>query len=115
MSKRKFRIDAGRNGGELCIGKVNEDFVNYFIERDESELINFLSEFEFGEPEDFTIPIPYEGFDSWTECDDVEHVTGAYADSTWTVTEVPADGSDDHSYNEKETEIEAQKMSQKRR
>ena len=40
MAKRKFRIEAGRYGGELTIGEINADFVDYWLEQDdEGELI----------------------------------------------------------------------------
>ena len=44
MANRLFRIDIGIYGGELTIGKVNEDFVKHFIDKDEEELIDYMSD-----------------------------------------------------------------------
>ena len=59
MAKRKFRIEAGRYGGELTIGEVNADFVDYWLEQDdEGELIDHLQKLEWGdEPEVEGIPL----------------------------------------------------------
>ena len=109
MNKRRFRIEAGNRGGELTIGKVNRGFVDYFIEQDEDDLIEFITDLEWADgdegPEDAlqdpeSPPAPCEEFCSWNECDDLEHVSGAYSDGTWTVAEVPADGSDDHMFDD---------------
>ena len=43
MAKRRFRIDAGRYGGELVIGKINADFVNFMQDYDESDLIDTIT------------------------------------------------------------------------
>ncbi len=34
MAKRRFRIEAGRYGGELTIGEVSKEFLDYFIDID---------------------------------------------------------------------------------
>ena len=107
MAKRKFRIEAGRYGGELTIGEVNADFVDYWLEQDdEGELIDHLQKLEWGdEPEVEGIPLIKENFYAWNECDDIEHVNSAYADSRFIITEVPADGSDDYLYHNYEDEV----------
>lgn len=46
MSKRRFRIEAGRYGGELTIGEVDKEFVDYFIDKEESELIEHVNSYE---------------------------------------------------------------------
>ena len=108
MAKRKFRIEAGRYGGELTIGEVNADFVDYWLEQDdEGELIDHhLQKLEWGdEPEVEGIPLVKENFYAWNECDDIEHLNSAYADSRFIITEVPADGSDDYLYHNYEDEV----------
>jgi len=49
--KRLFRVDTGINGGELVIGQVNEEFVQEFIDKDESDLIEALYNAEHDEDE----------------------------------------------------------------
>lgn len=108
MAKRRFRIDAGRYGGETVVGEVSREFVDFFIDRDESDLIETVQSFEWGEEEnELGAPIPKEGFNAWYECDNFEHVNNAYADGTWTVSEVPGDGSDDYAWDENEQTFEA--------
>jgi len=97
--KRRFRIEAGYRGGEVTIGTVNEDFVDYFMDKEESELIDYVTSFGWDDEDiDNDIPIPYEDFESWTETTDIEHINGAYSDDQFTVEEVKADGSDDYPY-----------------
>ena len=33
--KRRFRIQSGNYGGELTIGEISKEFVDYFIGKDE--------------------------------------------------------------------------------
>ena len=55
MAKRLFRIDTGINGGELVIGTVTEEFVQHFIDKDESDLIDAISNAEH-DPEEYYGP-----------------------------------------------------------
>ena len=121
MAKRKFRIEGGRYGGELVLGEVNPAFVSYYAELDDtSELIDAVLESDQGgwndeEPEDAlldpdTPPSPCtdpgEYFNLW-ENDNFEHINSAYADGGFYVYEIPADGSDDWSYDNEVYEGEA--------
>jgi len=102
MAKRRFRIDTGRYGGELVIGKINADFVEFMRDYDESDLIDTVTGYEW-EDEEMGIadaPKPKDEFYAWFECDDIEHLNNAYADGDWVYTEVPADGSDDFAYDD---------------
>ena len=107
MSKRIFRIEAGRYGGETVIGKVDKEFVDYFLEVDEeSDLIEHVTSYDWddGQPDE-NAPIPKEDYYMW-ECDDIEHINSAYADSGYFVTEVTGLDSK-HDYSETETPLEA--------
>jgi hypothetical protein len=119
MSKRKFRIEGGRYGGELVLGEVNPIFASYYAELDDtSELIDAVLESEDWEegddnsdalldPEGPPHPaLPGEDFYMW-ENDEFEHINSAYADGGFTVYEVPADGSDDWDYENEVYEGEA--------
>ena len=109
MAKRRFRIEAGRYGGEVAIGQINREFVEFFEGLDEHELIETIQGYEFDD-DDMKVPgAPdiSEEFSAWHECDDLEHLNNAYADGEWTVTEVPVDGSDDFGWDESETVFEA--------
>ena len=107
MAKRRYRVEGGRYGGELVIGKVSNEFVTKVISQDESELVDTVLSFddwtqeidentEHEDPEQ--IPYPVENYYMW-ECDDIEHLNGPYADGGFTVYEVPANGEDDYDYD----------------
>ena len=121
MAKRKFRIEGGRYGGELVLGEVNPAFASYYAElNDTSELIDAVLESDQGgwsdeEPDDSLIDPetppspctdPDEDFILW-ENDNFEHINAPYADGGFFVYEIPADGSDDWSYDKEIYEGEA--------
>lgn len=111
--KRRFRIEAGRYGGELTIGRIDSDFVDYWLstDKDESDLIEHLQSYEWDDEEmrDPLAPEVKEDFNAWYDIDDIEHLNGAYADGTWIAYEVPADGSDDYGWDD-EREFEPSQL-----
>ena len=38
--RQRFRIQSGNYGGELTIGEISKEFVDYFIGKDQSDLIS---------------------------------------------------------------------------
>ena len=78
MAKRRFRIDAGPYGGELALGQVDKEFVDYFIDKDESDLIEHVNPTNgmVLKIKQFQIK---EDFYAWYECDDIEHLNNAYS------------------------------------
>ena len=69
--KRKFRIEAGRIGGELVIGTVSVDFVKYWQER-EHELVEHLESIYQGKEGDANSPPMRDGKNfPWNECDEL--------------------------------------------
>ena len=94
MSKRYFKIETGRYGGELAIGKVDRSFVDYWsskVEEDgDTELIETLQGFEWDDADmgDSNSPKPNEDFYAWFECDDLEHVNGPFSDNKFVVSEI---------------------------
>ena len=88
MAKRLFRVDTSIHGGELVIGTVNEEFVQHFIDEDESELMTYVLEAEDIEPEDLEGPEICDEFYTWSETDDIEHLYGVYANTEWSWMEV---------------------------
>ena len=92
MKKRRFRIEGGKYGGELTIGKISPEFFDYWKEKDEGDLIDFIVN-----QEDYPESPQLDG--EWYEVDDIEHVYGCYADAIFHVTEVPIDGSDDDRFD----------------
>ena len=102
--KRRFRIEASSRGGELTIGQVNKEFVDYMIDKDEEDLIATVQSYEWSDEEmgDKDAPKILEDFVAWNECDEIEHLNAGYADGEWFVNEVPADGSDDYGVNANE-------------
>ena len=112
MSKRRFRIDTGKYGGELVIGKINKEFVEFMSDYDENDLIETLQKYDF-EDDDMGVegaPKPKSDFYSWSECDDIEHLNNAYSDAGFTITEVPSDGTDDYTWNEDEITTEGYQL-----
>tara|TARA_R110001606_G_scaffold301658_1_gene449233 strand:+ start:244 stop:1176 length:933 start_codon:yes stop_codon:yes gene_type:complete len=101
MSKRIFRIEAGRYGGETVIGQVDKEFVEKFIDEGEGELIEHLTSTD---DMDFEGMLPKKDYYMW-ECDDIEHINSAYGDSGFFVTEVTNEESK-YDYSESETEFE---------
>ena len=56
MSKRYFKINTGAYGGEITCGEVTPEFYQYWIDREESDLIDAM--FSDGEGfEDSPIPV----------------------------------------------------------
>jgi len=97
MAKRLFRVDTSIHGGELVIGTVNEEFVQHFIDEDESELMTYVLEAEDIEPEDLAGPEICDEFYTWSETDDIEHLYGVYANTEWSWMEVTGtDGRDSY-------------------
>lgn len=94
MSKRYFKIDTGRYGGEVVVGTVSQEFVEYWADRVEEdgdgELIETLQRFEWDDDDmgDPDSPKPSEDFGAWFDCDDIEHVNGPFEDNQYHVTEI---------------------------
>ena len=95
MANRLFRIDVGIWGGELTIGQVNEDFVKHFIDKDENELIDYMSDWSCGDV-DKDIPVPVtelcytEVEREYYDINDIEWLNGSVAETTWSFVELPA-------------------------
>ena len=110
MSKRKFRVVGERYGGELTVGTVSADFVKYWQEKDPDDLQQHLLGLEWQDDDsDIDSDSPPvldngEEFVAWNEVDDLEHLTGYYADSRFIVSEI-TDRNDDWAYDENEKEF----------
>jgi len=94
MSKRIFRIEFGNIGGELVIGKVDEQFVENWIGKSSDELVEYLHNWDFrdtSQPNDEFTPLPKENFNAWNELDDIEHANNCYSDAGIFVNEVKED------------------------
>jgi len=94
MTKRIFRIEFGSMGGELVIGKVDEQFVENWIGKSSDELVEYLHNWDFRDTsqsnKEFN-PLPKENFNAWNELDDVEHANNCYSDAGIFVNEVKED------------------------
>ena len=107
MTKRKFRIEGGNRGGELTIGTVTKEFVEFFLGADsDADLISHLQSYEW-EDDEMRIegaPPPIDRADDyqppWNEIDDIEHLNQSWADGGFTVTEVKYISDDDESYGD---------------
>ena len=106
MSKRRFRVEPYRYGGELIIGEVNWEFAEAMLDADDDAVWEALEAWENADSveafiEETGLPPVLEDEDpgkSWHDYDDFEHHSGGFSDCEWLVTEVPADGSDDLGY-----------------
>ena len=106
MSKRRFRIETGLYGGELTIGKIDKEFVDYFINNDEN-LLETVQSYEWGNDDGDPEAPKMDSFYSWTETDEIEHLNGSYSDGAFMFVEVPSDGSDDYGNCEELVEFDA--------
>ena len=94
MAKRIFRIEFGSMGGELVIGKVDEQFVENWTGKSSDELVEYLHNWDFrdtNQPSDEFNPLPKENFNAWNELDDIEHANNCYSDAGIFVNEVKED------------------------
>jgi len=106
MSKRRFRVEPHRYGGEFIIGKVNWEFAESMLGADDDAVWEALEAWENADSvkaftEETGLPPVLEDEEPgkpWHEYDDFEHHSGGFSDCEWLVTEVPADGSDDLGY-----------------
>ena len=115
MAKYKFRREGGRYGGELTVGKVTPEFVNYWIPKIEEEgaydtfipHVLALSNWPNDEDLDANSPkITEEGNQvEWYELDNLEHINNAYADGGFVVSDI-SDAEDKHAYDENEMQVE---------
>ena len=116
MAKYRYRIDSGRYGGELAVGKVTEEFAQYWapiIEEEgayETFIPHVLALCEWDDDEDIDRDAPAIFEDSnelegWYVCDDMEHINNAYADGGFFVSNI-TDEDDDWAYDENELEVE---------
>ena len=115
MSKRKFRIDGDRYGGEWTVGTVSSKFVDYWApiieEKGQEPLIEHIIGLDWEDSNDIDPNSPHlfddeEMHSNWYDIDDIDHGNGMYADGNFTVTEV-TDAGDDWAYNESEQRFEA--------
>ena len=97
--KRKFKITVNKfraEGGELVIGTVSVEFVKYWQERNENELVEHLESIADGEEGDVNSPPMREGKNfAWYECEDIEHSLSPYTPSSengFKVEEITATG-----------------------
>jgi len=110
MSKRIFIVDTGRYGGEVAVGTVPADFVEYWnpkIKEDgDSDFISHVQSFAWDDDDgrDPDSPSLGEDFNEWYDCDDIEHANGPYADSQYFVQEVKLHA--DAVFNEEYASIE---------
>ena len=120
MAKYRYRIEGGRYGGECALGTVTEEFVQYWGPKIQEEgahetfipHVLALSDWDDDDDDEINKDSPVimentEYFEGWYTVDDLEHINAAFADGGFTVSSVPADGSDDHDYDENEVSCEA--------
>ena len=88
---RKYRMYTGRYGGEVTIGKITEEFLEYSKENDLDEIVCDMG---WGEEDEKAWPNVTEEFEdpAWHDVDECLHISGPYADNKYTVTEIFEDG-----------------------
>jgi hypothetical protein len=116
MAKFKYRIEGGRYGGELAVGRVTPEFVNYWLPIIEDEgsyetfIPHVLSLSEWDDDEDLDVDSPKiledgNEIEGWYAVDDYEHINNAYADGGFVVSNI-TDEEDEWAYDENEMPIE---------
>lgn len=92
MSKRLFLIQMGRYGGEFTMGKVSPEFVEYWQDREEHELMDHMNGKDWGDEDMIDAnspPVRADEEDSpWFDYDDLAHFSTACADGEFYVTEI---------------------------
>ena len=88
--KRCFKINIGNLASEITIGKITKEFVEYWENKDNDDLIEFLFN---NDGTDSNLPKLDEEWEDkeWYDVDDIEHVFGCNSDSIVTLTEVSLD------------------------
>ena len=87
--KKIYRIDGGRYGGEVVVGRVSQEFYEQHKDLEEADLLDALWDLE-----DVT-------GQAWYEYDDLEHHSGAYADGGFYITDVSGED-DPYAWNDTE-------------
>lgn len=94
MSKRYFKIETGRYGGEVVCGEVTPEFYEYWLDRDNDDLLQAFWNDGEDQPDS-----PKPGVDDdeywtpWHDLDDFLHLSTPYADNHYYVTEIaPKEG-----------------------
>ena len=87
----RYRIDTGRYGGELTIGKITQEFLEFYQNHDDpDELIAYLDD-----PQDESTPFANgEYHNSWFEFSDIMHLSGPYADNDYSVWRLDEEGNE---------------------
>jgi hypothetical protein len=85
----KYRIEGGRYGGEVVVGRIEEELFERLKDLEEDDLWEALWELED------------ETGVGWYEYDDFEHLNGAYSDGGFTVVDITEA---DHPYDWNESE-----------
>jgi len=99
VNQRIFKIYTGRYGGELTIGEVSQDFMEYWQDKmedpgDDAELMDHIHNVSWEDSEDCDPDSPALMYDpenpnpDWSEIDDIEHINGPYADNTYYSVEI---------------------------
>ena len=93
---RYFKLMFAGYGGELTIGSVTKEFVEYWIDKEHCDLSSHVISLDFDDDDvDENSPPMKDGENcQWYEVDDFEHIYGVYADNGYTVVEVDADGNE---------------------
>lgn len=101
MTKRYFKIELNGYGGEFTMGKVTADFVNYWKDREEADLIDHLNGAEWDDEDQMDPESPdmtEDGNINVWDCDEYEHMSSVYADNGYWVQEVKL--ADESNWNE---------------
>jgi hypothetical protein len=91
--KYRYRIDGGRYGGEVVVGRISQEFVVENQDLAEDDLWDAICELE------------EQSGNYWSEFDDIEHHFGAYSDGGFIVTDITNE-EDPYVWNESEQKYE---------
>lgn len=88
MKMKRYRIETGRYGGELTVGRVTIEFAKQYAGNQEvlEEIVGELEEYDNVIKEGHPV--------SWYDVDDVVHINAPYSDNTYAVYEIDGVGED---------------------
>ena len=85
QSKKVYTIVGNRYGGEITIGKVSQEFCDYWKNMDQEELESYIID-GWEDNEDDSIPNMIDGEDKyWHDLDDILHFYGSHAEGNLTL------------------------------
>lgn len=89
----RYRIETGGYGGELTIGEVTPEFLEYFRNHEDHDDLIFTLDDPVDDNQPYALP-EADYHTAWYEISEMMHMTGPYADNHYTVILLDDDGNE---------------------